>query len=219
MRSAYVLGPDWLVDRDVTDDPLVLAAANGDPAALQELLLLYTPELVSHIASKLPASVQSVIDAEDVLQQTFIQAFRDISRFEPRSDRSFLSWLKAIAEHRAQDAVKSLHRHKRGGEFVQIRLRSRDSSRSMVDLVELLSAESHTPSESVAGHEAVEAVQRAIDALPQDYQQAVRLYLLQGKSLSETAALMNRTPRAVKSMVDRAKKKMRAFLGRMSLYK
>lgn len=68
------------------------------------------------------------------------------------------------------------------------------------------------------GHEAVRAVLDAIDALPDDNQQAVQLRLLQGKSLQETAELMHRSPRAIQGLVDRAKRKMRAALGRLSNY-
>ncbi len=88
----------------------------------------------------------------------------------------------------------------------------------MVDLVEALSAGSHTPSGSVARHEAVAAVRESIDALPTDHRQAVKLHLLEGKSLKETAAIMERSPRAVQGLLDRAKKKMRDVLGRLSLY-
>ena len=69
------------------------------------------------------------------------------------------------------------------------------------------------------GHEAVAALTDAIDALPDDNRQAVQLRLLEGKSLEETAEIMNRSPRAIQGLVDRAKKKMRATLGRLSNYR
>ena len=72
--------------------------------------------------------------------------------------------------------------------------------------------------ELAAGHEVVAAVEKAIAELPAEYQQAVQLRLLQGKSLEETAELMGRSPRAVQGLVDRAKKKLRAVLGRLSMY-
>jgi RNA polymerase sigma-70 factor (ECF subfamily) len=70
----------------------------------------------------------------------------------------------------------------------------------------------------VAGHEAVKAVRDAIRDLPEDYRQAVELRLLEGRSLEETAEAMNRSARAVQGLVDRAKRKMRAALVRLSLY-
>ncbi|MCA9167929.1 MAG: hypothetical protein KDB23_09690, partial [Planctomycetales bacterium] len=72
---------------------------------------------------------------------------------------------------------------------------------------------------SVMGHEAVQAVEDAIAALPDDHRLAVRLRLLEGKSLEETAQLMDRTPGAVQGLIDRAKKTMRGKLGRLSKYR
>ncbi len=62
------------------------------------------------------------------------------------------------------------------------------------------------------------AVQNTIAQLPEDYRHAVQLRLLEGRSLEEVAEAMDRTPRAVQGLIDRAKKKMRADLGRLSLY-
>ena len=70
----------------------------------------------------------------------------------------------------------------------------------------------------MAGHEAVSAVREAMEQLPQDYHQALQLRVLQGVSLEDTALIMNRSPRAIQGLVDRAKKKMRATLGRLSIY-
>ena len=64
----------------------------------------------------------------------------------------------------------------------------------------------------------MEAVRDAIDELPDHYRQAVRLHLLQGKNLDEVAAIMNRGPRAVQGLVDRAKKKLVVILERLSRY-
>jgi DNA-directed RNA polymerase specialized sigma24 family protein len=66
----------------------------------------------------------------------------------------------------------------------------------------------------MAGHE---AVQNAFLELFEDYQQAVELKLHGGKSLDDNAKIMNCRPRAVQSLVDLAKKKMRAALVRLSM--
>lgn len=202
------------------DYDLVTAAVDGDRVALQRLLLSHTSRLELHIGNKLPQSMQGTVSVDDVIQETFIQVIRDIGRFEERSDASFLTWLKGIADHRVHDAIKAHNRRKRGGDRQQVRPSSADDgSRSIADLAAMLSAGSHTPSRSVAGHEAVHAVQRVLDELPTDYRRAVQLRLLEGKSLDEVAQLMNRGPRAVQGLIDRAKRQMRTALGRLSLYK
>ena len=88
----------------------------------------------------------------------------------------------------------------------------------MHDFIEMLSAGSHTASRSVIRHEAVQAVQDAIEELPEHYRQAVQLHLISGKTLDETAEVMNISPRAVQGLIDRAKKKLVAVLVRYSKY-
>ena len=186
--------------------------------AIQQLLLTHTAAVSRFAAQRLPASVRDVMDPEDIVQQTFTEAFRSVAQFRQQEDASFLAWLTAIAENKIMDAVKGLQRQKRGGGRQRIRQVAATDTHSVTELVNLLSGGGHTPSRSVAGHEAVQAVQNAIGELPEEYQQAVQLRLLEGKSLDETAQLMNRGPRAVQGLIDRAKKKMRAALGRLSMY-
>lgn len=201
-----------------TESELVTKAVGGDRAAMQQLLMTHMTAVARFAASRLPTSARDVIDPEDIVQQTFAEAFRSVSRFRQQEDSSFQSWLTAIASNKIMDAVKGLQRKKRGGQFKRVRRVVADETRSVNDLVHLLSGGGHTPSHSVAGHEAVQAVQNAISELPKEYQKAVQLRLLEGKSLAETAELMNRGPRAVQGLIDRAKKKMRAALGRLSMY-
>ena len=49
--------------------------------------------------------------AEEVRQQTFLDAFRDFDRFQDRSSRR--AWLFGIASHRCQDAIRTQQRHLR----------------------------------------------------------------------------------------------------------
>ena len=200
-----------------SESELVDKAVAGDRVAIQQLLMAHTSALSRFAASRLPSSVRDVVDPEDIVQQTFTQAFRSISRYRQQEGASFLSWLTGIAENKIMDTVKGLQREKRGGNRQRVR-HAATESRSVADLVDLLSAGSHTPSRSVAGHEAVRAIQKAIDELPEEYRTAVQLRLLECKSLEETAKLMNRGPRAVQGLIDRARKKMRAALGRLSMY-
>ena len=90
-----------------TVSQLVHKAKLGDQVALQQLLALHASELSQFISQKCPSSQKALIDPDDILQQMFIDAFRDIGRFELRSKDAFLAWLKTIAEHRLQDAVKA----------------------------------------------------------------------------------------------------------------
>lgn len=197
----------------------IALAIAGDQAALQKLLVSQRAAVSRHVERRLPALLRDHVDPDDVVQQTFVQVFRSISRFRLDDGSSFQAWLLGIADNVIRDLVKRQKRVKRGGEFQRIRRARPTESQSVADLVDLLSAGSHSPSRSVMGHEAVADLTQAIDELPEDYRQAVQLRLLAGKTLEETAATMDCSPRAVQGLVDRAKKKLRAALGHMSKYK
>src|SRR4051812_17523424 len=98
---------------------LIDRAIAGNHAALERLLLTHYDDLERNIRFKLPPRIQSVQAVEDVLQLTFMHAFRDIDRFQPRSDASFADWLLRIAENRLVDAIREHDRSKRGGEMRQ----------------------------------------------------------------------------------------------------
>jgi RNA polymerase sigma-70 factor (ECF subfamily) len=194
---------------------LVAKSVAGDRVAIQQLLVSHGSRILTFVEKRLAGSVRDVIDPEDIVQQTFAQAYQSISRFR-KDEGTFLSWLTGIAENKVKDAIKTRQRDKRGGRWRRVREAATDSSPAE-DLVTLLS-KGHTPSVSAMNHEAVRAVRAAIDALPEEQRVAVQLRLLEGKHLDECAQIMNRSPRAVQGLVDRARKKLRATLGRLSKY-
>jgi RNA polymerase sigma-70 factor, ECF subfamily len=208
---------DYGVDA-IGQEQRIRQAAEGDRQALEHLLMSHYNMLVRYIAAGLPPSVQAAVSVEDILQDTFSLAFRDIGKLAPRGERAFAAWLKTIAENRLRDAIKELKRKKRGGGHLPVRTQAGTSTGSFVDLVELLSAGDRTPSRILAGKEAVQAVQVSLAALPDDYREVIRLRYLEGKGTDEIASEMNRSPGAIRGLVDRAKKMMREALGRSSKY-
>ena len=90
------------------ESELVTRAIAGDRVAIQQLLLSHTAAVSRFAAQRLPASVRDVIDPEDIVQQTFTEAFRRVASFRQQKEASFLSWLTAIAENKIMDAVKGL---------------------------------------------------------------------------------------------------------------
>ena len=197
-----------------SESALAASAAKGDKLALERLLMRHSTKLSRHVDAQLPKEIQGTVGTDDIVQQTFIDAFCCFGNFEPRREGAFWAWLRTIADNRILNAVKKHKRLKRGGELQRV-----DAGHySDDDLAELLSAGSHSPSKSVARHEAIQAIHDVVRVLPEDYRQAVQLRLFDNKTLEEVAVAMHRTPRAVQGLIDRAKKKMRAALGRLSLY-
>jgi RNA polymerase sigma-70 factor (ECF subfamily) len=200
---------------ELPEEALVTAASCGDRVALERLLLAHYDQLERRIAAKLPSRLQSTQAVEDILQLTFLQAFRDIRRFEPQVKATFGDWLARIAENRLYDAIKQHDRQKHGGDLRHIDDDSSDDRR-ILSLWDWIAAADTSPGSVAARGEALHALQVALATLPHDQHEAIRLHLLEGKSLEETAAAMGRTPDAIRGLVYRGKQGLLAAMGRAS---
>lgn len=211
-------GGDSTMPSMKNEPELVAEAIAGDHAALQRLLLTHTAQLSRYIAGRLLPSMKGYVSGDDVLQETLLQAFLGIHKFEPMSPGSFYAWLKAIADMRLLDALKAQGRQKRGGNRRQLRDTTDSRTSCLIDLIEQLPGDISTASRRLARREAVIAVQVGMASLPADQREAIRLHLLEGKSLKETADALDRTTSAVRSLIHRGKQKLAEALGRASLW-
>jgi len=180
------------------------------------LLDCYEP-LLARVQPRMPPALRGVVEAEDIVQQTFAQVFRDINKFEARAEADVLTWMASIAENRLRDAVRRHNRKKRGGDYQRVGAGNRQDERA-ADFIDRIAGRGHTPSKSLARREAIQAINVALAGLSEDHRQAIQLRYFERYSLEETARQMNRTTGAVRGLLDRAKKKMREALKRASLY-
>ena len=199
-------------------DDRIRRAIAGDTDSLGQLLFDYHDRLTQRIAGKLSPEMRAAIDPDDVVQQTFIEAFRDIGRFQADSDRAFYAWLEKIAQNRLLDMVRARKSKKRGGDRRQVDNRAAGQTSSIADLFDVLSAKLPTPSRNVARHEGVQALQVHLASLPEEYREVIRLRHLEGLSLEEVAVATGQTIPAVRGLLYRGKKKLRAAMGRSSLW-
>jgi RNA polymerase sigma-70 factor, ECF subfamily len=194
-----------------TESDLLAAAIDGAPQALERLMLGYQSRLLARIRRKLPIALRGSLEPEDVLQETFVEVFRNIATFRPHSTNAFARWLVMIADNKLIDAIRARQTIKRGGGFHAIDAGATDSS--MASLLELLQGDSHTPSRSVAGRDVERAVHAALADLKDDYREAVRLRFLEGLSLAEAAERMQRSEWSVYKLCIRGLSRLREGLG------
>ena len=192
------------------EQELLSRAIGGERDALEQLLLAHYDRLAGRIGRKISAALQRVLSAEDVLQETFLQAAIRISTFEPRGDDAFYRWLATIAEHRLIDMARAQRAAKRGGEHVAL---PPGEESSLTDLLTLVAAHEHTPSRSIAGHEAIAAITGALPQINADYREALQLRYIEGLSVAQTAERMQRTERAVHMLCHRGLAQLRDVLG------
>jgi RNA polymerase sigma-70 factor (ECF subfamily) len=200
------------------EQDLVAKAIAGDRLALEQLLLVHHRRLASHIERKIPSDCRSIVDAEDVLQMTFVEVFQRIESFDPNGPNGFSGWLTMIAEHRLLDHLKVLNAAKRGGGRRALTPHVDAEATTVVDLLGVVAINEHTPSRSVARRQAVSAIQVALAGLKDDYRQAIRLRHIEGLPVAEVAKKMNRTERAVHMLCNRGLKELKEAMGRASQF-
>ena len=199
-----------------SDGQLLSQARNGDEQALTELLQQHGPAVRRWVAGRIPRRWRSILAADDVMQQSYTDAFLDLGQFDGGSGGSFSAWLMTIAKCNLADAVRMLDADKRGKGRRPVALDAQQDS--FVALYELLAVTQSTPSRHAARAEAHSALEQAVRQLPEDYRQVVQMYDLEGRSVEEVGAAVGRKPGAVYMMRARAHRRLGLLLGGASNY-
>lgn len=190
---------------------LVERAVKGDPEALTELLEREGPIVRQRIDPKIGSVWRAVLDVDDVMQISYMEAFMQVERFRPHGDGAFRAWLTQIAENNLRDAIKSLERAKRPDP--RKRVHGPPGQESFVALVEVLGVTHSTPSQKVAAAEFAGVIEEALAQLPPDYARVIRMYDLECRPAAEVAAALGRSAGAIFMLRARAHDRMREVLG------
>jgi RNA polymerase sigma-70 factor, ECF subfamily len=188
---------------------LIQRAVQGDAEAISELLMCHGPNVQRCL--RVEAPWQSLIDPEDVMQVTYLEAFLQMGRFDATRPASFEAWLARIAENNLRDAIRGLQRQKQPSPLRRVAFPGGVDSVSA--LYEVLGVTSTTPSRVIETKELHAHMLGAIDQLPDDYASAVTLYDLEGLEISEVAMRMGRTTGAVHMLRARAHDRLREYFG------
>lgn len=191
-----------------SEDQILRRAKNGDRNSLVELLLHHGPMIRSGL--DINRKWRSVLEANDIMQVTYFEAFEQIVRFEGDA-KAFPRWLRRIADNNLRDAIQGLEREKRPQP--DARVRPPDNGDDIVWLQELISGSVATPSRHAAGNEARQLLEAEIDKLPEDYGKVLRLVFFDGKPVGEVADEMGKTRGAVHLLRIRAINRLRERLG------
>ena len=177
-------------------------AIDGDEDALIQLLEQFSDPIRRQIGRQIPRRFQSMIDADDILQQTFVDAIRSVTRLRNLNEAKFAAWLRTLARRNLIDIIRSLESHRRGGNARHVTANSWSASAS--HLLDIVSFTSQTPSRAVATQESIDRLQRALVGLPQDYRLVVERYDLKSESIEDIAEFLGRSVGAVFMLRKRA---------------
>ena len=166
----------------MTDAEIVDRVRAGE-TSLFEILMRRHNQRVYRVAR---AVIKDEADAEDVMQQAYINAFTHLNQFQDRAQ--FSTWLTRITVHEAL-----------------ARRRKRKPEEMSEDVMETLTSTQPDPERQAYAAELWGVLEAAVDSLPDTYRVVFMLRDIEGLSTSETAAGLELGEEAVKTRLHRAR--------------
>jgi len=176
----------------VTDEELVRRSKEDDERAFGELVSRYESKVYS-LALRM---VRNPEDAEDVLQDTFLRAYRGIKSFQGAS--TFSTWIYRIT---ANSALMRLRKK----QLPTVSIEDQDERETPVNIADWTPG----PAEQLMTQELQQEMDAAIESLPPEFQQVFILRDVEERSNAEVAEILDLSVAAVKSRLHRARLKVR----------
>ena len=175
-----------------TDEQLVRKSQQGDERAFGELVDRYESKVYS-LALKM---LRNAEDAEDVLQDTFLRAYRGIKAFQGHS--TFSTWIYRIT---ANSALMRLRKK----QLPTVSIDDAEEREVPINIADW----APSPVEQLLSQETQQAMNDAIESLPPEFRQVFVLRDIEELSNSEVADFLDLSVAAVKSRLHRARLKVR----------
>ena len=172
---------------------VVLLAIQGDESAFRELYET-NYERIYRLAWRYSKSQQ---DAEDIMQETFVKAFKSIKKFDFNISTSFSAWIYQIGINCSID-----HFRKR-------KKRKADRTDSLTDSYREPEDPDTSPEKTVIAKQAISQVNDALDILTPKQRMIFDLRHLQHKALKEISDHLQCSQSTVKTQLQRAVTKLR----------
>ncbi|HMO15952.1 MAG TPA: sigma-70 family RNA polymerase sigma factor [Pirellulaceae bacterium] len=187
------------IDPDVV---LMLQVQNDNAAAFEELMRRYQTRLRSIMEHLVPGSQQ----AEDLTQEVFMRVYRSRKTYQPQA--KFSTWLFTIANNVAHNAIEKLSNRK------EVHLSETPSGTFPTRALENIAKDASglMPTRVLARNEQAEIIAAAIQSLNERQRMAVLLSKFEHMSYVDIAETMGLTTQAVKSLLARARVRLKELL-------
>ncbi len=179
-----------------TDEDIVARVVAGDIASFEVLMRRHNQRLY-RIGR---AILRNDADAEDLMQESYIRAYQNLSKFEGRA--KFSTWLSRIAVNEALARKRSLARREEIEPMVD----------PQSDRAKNFPERSASPEQQVSAKEMRGLLEDAIDSLPDQYRTVIMLRDIQEMETAETAETLDITEQNVKTRLHRARALLRKRL-------
>jgi len=174
------------------DHELVLRAQRGDKRAFGLLVDKYQRKL----ARLLSRMIRDQAEIEDVVQESFIKAYRALPNF--RGDSAFYTWFYRIGINTAKNYLVSMGRRPTVSTDIEI-----EDAENFDSGDELRTTE--TPESSMMTKQIAQTVNDTVEGLPEELKTAITLREIEGLSYEEIATIMGCPIGTVRSRIFRAR--------------
>jgi len=189
------------------DDDPIRRIQEGDEAAARALFERYAPALRNQVRRSMPPAMRRKVAESDVIQEAYLAAFLSLGNFEDRGEGAFRSWLARILQHKLHDEVRRYF-------GTSMRDARREQSVAGQSLPAVAGRDTDpSPSMQAMASEERAALWQAVQDLPADYAEIIRLVHRDGLTLTEAATRMGRKPDAVRKLYGRAVARLTEGLG------
>lgn len=178
----------------LSDEQIVARVVDGQTALFEILMRRYNERMYRAARS----IVRDELEAEDVMQQAYVNAYAHLRQFDGRA--RFSTWLTRIAIHEA------LGRVRKRGRYESVDFNQEDSS------VVYLQTTLPGPEHEVFAGELRAFLESAIDTLPDGLREVFMLREVDGLSTADTAACLTVSEDVVKTRLSRARASLRRDL-------
>ncbi len=173
---------------------LVRRVKAGDRAAFDELIKAFEDRVRAFIRSRIQPGFRSRLDADEILQDTFVRAFQSIGSFQGEDPVQFRRWLTGVAQKTVLRAEEEARRN------------------PTLEIQDNVAAKDVSPSKAMRRDERFDHLQGAIESLGGDYREVILLTRIQGLTLKQAAEKMGRSPEAIRKLFWRALQQLRKVL-------
>ena len=187
---------------DSSDETLAARAAAGDDRAFEEIVARYERRVF-----RLACRLTSETEAPDVLQNTFLQVYRNLSSF--RGESRFATWLYRIAANAALMLRRA--RTRKPAESLEAFMPRFDEHGMHADLPAQLQVASRAD-ELIDRQVLIEKARAGVARLPDVYRDAFVLRDLEEMSTTDVAQVLGVEPATVRQRVHRARLLLRGYL-------
>lgn len=194
-------------------DPMILLtrARAGDGTALGHLLELYRNYLLLLARLQVGMKLQGKVDAADLVQETFLEAHRDLAQFRGSTEKELIAWLRQILATNLANLIRHYYGTQRRDMNLERELADELNQSSRV-LDRGLIASEESPSQQASKREQAVLLADALKELADDYREVIVLRHLEGLTFPEVSKRMGKTEDSVKKLWARGLARLRRSL-------